>query len=99
MPMKIALPDHVTLDETKKDLNSIKTQQSVLVEKIFCSNRHSGILLSNGEFWAAGDCAQAGKANIAVARKESFESQSSQTAASTVNNPQMERDEEFKSIV
>ena len=72
--MKIALPDHVILDETKKDLNSIKTQQAILVEKIFCSNRHSGILLSNGEFWAAGDCAQAGKANIAVARKESFES-------------------------
>ena len=56
MPTKIALPDHVTLDETKKDHNSIKDQhQSILVDRIFCSNRHSGILLSNGEFWAAGD--------------------------------------------
>ena len=83
--MKIPLPEHVILDETKKDLNSIKTQQSILIEKIFCSIRHSGILLSNGEFWAAGDCAQAGK--VAIARKESFESSSSQTAASTANNP------------
>ena len=65
--MKIALPEHVILDETKKDVNSIKTQQSILVEKIFCSNKHSGILLSNGEFWAVGDCERAGKANLAGA--------------------------------
>jgi alpha-tubulin suppressor-like RCC1 family protein len=63
------LPDHITLDETKKDLNSIKTQKSVLIEKIFCGNRFSGMLLSNGEFWACGNCPQAAKAVLMSAKQ------------------------------
>jgi len=67
---KIDLPSIIMLDETKKDLNSIKNQQSVLIEKIFCGNRYSGLLLSNGEFWACGNCAQASKTAITNAKGE-----------------------------
>lgn len=61
MPKKIDLPDHICLDETQKNVDSIKAQQTILIEKIFCSNKQSGFLLSNGEFWACGNCPDAGK--------------------------------------
>ena len=61
VPKKIDLPETITIDETNKD-SSIKTKTSVLIQKIFCSIRHSGILLSDGEFWACGNCPEAGKA-------------------------------------
>ena len=64
MPKKVDLPEHICLDETNKDLNSIKTQQSIFIEKIFCSNKQSGILLTNGQFWACGNCQDAGKDQI-----------------------------------
>ena len=35
-----------------------------MIKKIFCSNKHSGILLSNGEFWGSGNCTQPGKENL-----------------------------------
>lgn len=60
-PKRIVLPEVVTLDETKKDMNSIKTQQSIFVDKIACGNRFSAFILSNGETWACGNCPQAGK--------------------------------------
>ena len=34
---------------------------TVLIEKIFCGNKFSGLLLNTGEFWACGNCAGAGK--------------------------------------
>ena len=55
------MPAHVTLDETNKNFDSITTQESILIENIFCGNHFSGFLLSNGEFWACGNCADAGK--------------------------------------
>jgi len=61
------VPEHIILDETTKNLDSIVNQEVVLIEKIFCSNKHSGILLSNGEFWACGNCPGAGKAIIEAA--------------------------------
>ena len=60
-PKKINLPETITIDETNKD-SSIKTKNSIFIQKIFCGNRYSGILLSNGEFWACGNCPEAGKA-------------------------------------
>lgn len=63
-PKKIDLPEHIILDETNIDLDSIKVKENIVIEKIFCSNKYSGILLSNGEFWGSGNCAQAGRENI-----------------------------------
>ena len=92
MPKKIEVPPHICLDETNKDLNSIKTQESVYIDRIFCSNKQSGILLSNGELWACGNCAEAGKEIIkgpAAAANPEEESK----------RQQMQRDEEFSRIV
>ena len=90
MPKKIDVPEHICLDETNKDLNSIKTQESVFIHKIFCSNKQSGILLSNGEFWACGNCSDAGKEIIKGASTNPEEESKRQ---------QMSRDEEFTRIV
>jgi len=89
------LPGHVVVDETHKDINSIKGQQSILIEKIFCGNRFSAILLTNGELWVCGNCAQAGKsaiqgtANAAQARNDEEEEKLAQ----------MQRDDEFKRVL
>ena len=92
-PMKLSLPGHIVLDETKRTINSIKDQYTISVTKIFCSSRFSGLLLSNGEFWAAGNCAGAGK-NI-VANPGGSAAGTSGAAADS----EMMRDEEFKRIV
>lgn len=67
MPKKIILPEHIIIDETNKDQDSITTQQSILIEQIYCSTKYSGMLLSNGEFWACGNAADAGKEVIKAA--------------------------------
>ena len=65
-PRKIDLPDHILLDETKKNLNSIKEMaESTMIERVFCGNKFSAFLTNTGEFWAAGNCANAGKVAIA----------------------------------
>ena len=65
------VPDHVVLDETTRNIDSIVKQESITIKKIFCSNKHSGILLSNGEFWACGNCPGAGAAIIEARKNES----------------------------
>lgn len=81
-PKKIELPQHITLDETKKDLNSIKTQQSIMIENIFCSSKFSGIRLSNGEFWACGNCASVMKEHINKGEQAEPEEEERKGAAS-----------------
>ena len=76
MPKKIELPEHICLDETTKNIDSIKTQEAILIEKLFCSNKHSGILLSNGEFWACGNCPDAGKEVLKVVSAPAAEEES-----------------------
>lgn len=88
-PRKIDLPAFITLDETNKNLDSITTQQSILIAKIFCGNRFSGFLLSNGAFWACGNCAQAGKTTV----------EESKGANLTEEEKQMQKDEEFAKLV
>ena len=61
-PKKLDLPEHIVLDDSQKELNSIMAKtESIVIKKIFCGIKHSGILLSNGEFWACGNVSQ--KAN------------------------------------
>lgn len=86
------MPDHVIVDETNKDLNSIKTQRSILIEKVFCGNRFSGVLLNNGEFWACGNCADAGKTSL-YGPANTRDPEEEEKAA------QMQRDEEFKRVL
>lgn len=83
-PRKVEIPDFIMVDETKKNLDSIATQQSILIDKIFCGNRHSAILLSNGELWACGNCASAGKVALPSKDKGTAEEEK-----------QMQKDEEF----
>ena len=92
MPKKIDVPSHICLDETNKDLNSIKTQEAIYIEKIFCSNKQSGILLSNGEFWACGNCAEAGKEIIKGPAAAS-------NPEEEIKRQRMNSDEEFSRIM
>ena len=40
-----------------------------MIEDFFCGTKFSGVLLNNGEFWACGNCSNAGKANINASKK------------------------------
>ena len=40
---------------------------SVLIERVFCGNKFSAFLTNTGEFWASGNCSNAGKEAIAKA--------------------------------
>ena len=60
-PKPIELPDHVTKSEKFLDINSIKTQRSVHIKEIFCGSRYSGLILSSGEIWMAGNCSVVSK--------------------------------------
>jgi len=46
-------------------LDSIKTQTSILIERVFCGNKFSAFTTSNGEFWASGNCTNSAKAAVA----------------------------------
>ena len=57
-PKKIPLPDHITLDETKKNSDSITSaKKSVIIDRIFIGNKYSAFMTDSGEFWACGNCA------------------------------------------
>ena len=40
---------------------------SVLIERVFCGNKFSAFLTNTGEFWASGNCSNAGKEAVAKA--------------------------------
>lgn len=94
-PVKIHVPSHICMDETNKNLNSIKTQKPLLIEKLFCGSKFSGILLDNGEFWSCGNCANAGKATINALKKTAEETNPDEE----IKQAQMQQDPEFVKLV
>ena len=56
------MPEHITTDETNKNFfDSIKTEKSVIIQRIFIGNKYSAFTTDNGEFWACGNCPGSGK--------------------------------------
>lgn len=89
-PKKIEVPKHICLDETSKNINSIKTQKPLLIERLFCGSKFSGILLNNGEFWSCGNCANAGKATINASKKTGEDTNPDEE----IKQAQMQQDQE-----
>ena len=71
-PCKIVVPNHILLNETKKNLDSIKEMYgSILIERVFCGSKYSAFQTNTGEFWATGNCADSAKVAVAKANEMS----------------------------
>lgn len=66
-----------------------------MIEDFFCGTKFSGVLLNNGEFWACGNCSNAGKANINASKKGAQEGNTEEEQ----KNATMQQDEEFVKLV
>ena len=60
-PIKVDVPDCITVQEAIMKVNSIKAQNPVYIEDVICSSKISGLVLSNGDLWLCGNSSQKDK--------------------------------------
>ena len=61
MPLKLNLPEELTLDEKSFDINSVRTELPIYLDEIVCGSQYSGLIASNGGLWLCGNMKPASK--------------------------------------